>query len=82
METEKQARIGSDEQDPDRISDEQFRIEQKIAEKLHNKAQKKEALKEIQKKHITEYANEQYTNFAQVLGLPEISMEDLVANSD
>ena len=82
METEKQARIGSDEQDPDRISDEQFRIEQKISEKLHNKAQKKEALKEIQKKHITEYANEQYTNFAQVLGLPEISMEDLVANSD
>ena len=38
METEKNARIGSDEADPDRVSDEQFRIEQKIAEKLHNKA--------------------------------------------
>lgn len=32
---------------------------------------------EISKKHITEFANEQYTDFAQVLGLPEISVEDL-----
>lgn len=79
---EKLARIGSDEADPDRITDEQFRIEQKIAEQLHNKVRKKEALAEIQKKHITEYANEQYTNFAQVLGLPEISMEDLVNSRD
>lgn len=43
---------------------------------------KKDAFVEIQKKHITEYANEQYTNFSQVLGLPEISMEDLALKKD
>lgn len=37
---------------------------------------------EIKKRHITEYANEQYSNFANVLGLPEINMEDLVAKRD
>ena len=37
---------------------------------------------EIQKRHITEYANEQYTNFANVLGLPEIQMEDLASRKD
>ena len=57
-------------------------MEQKIQAKLENKQAKKEALAEIQRKHITEYANEQYTNFAQVLGLPEISMEDLVNKRD
>ena len=38
MEMEKTAKIGSNEADPDLITDEQFRIEQKIAEKLQNKA--------------------------------------------
>lgn len=50
--------------------------------KLENQQAKKDALADIQKKHITEYANEQYTNFAQVLGLPEISMADLAAKND
>jgi len=39
-------------------------------------------MQEITKRHITEYANEQFTNFATVLGLPEISMEDLVHKKD
>ena len=40
-------------------------MEQKIQAKLENKQAKKEALAEIQRKHITEYANEQYTNFGE-----------------
>lgn len=77
----KTQRIGSQEADKN-LSAEQFALEQKIAEKMQGMQAKKDAYAEIQKKHITEYANEQYTNFAQVLGLPEISMEDLVAKRD
>lgn len=39
--------------------------------------QHKIGLQNIQTKHITEFANEQLTDFAAVLGLPEISMNDL-----
>jgi len=35
-----------------------------IQKDLLGKQAKKDALQDIQKKHITEYANEQYTNFA------------------
>jgi hypothetical protein len=36
----------------------------------------------IKSKHITEFANEQLTDFAAVLGLPEISMDDLAKKKD
>ena len=35
-----------------------------IRKELLGKQTKNDAIKEIQKKHITEFANEQYTNFA------------------
>lgn len=74
--------MGSDEVDPSQVSQAHAEIDQKLMQKLSSEAQKKEAIAEIQRKHITEYANEQYTNFAQVLGLPEISLEDLVNKKD
>ena len=39
--------------------------------------EKQIALKEIQERHITEFAGDQHTNFAEVLGLPEVTASDL-----
>ena len=78
----KTKRVGSNEANPDMISEEQFRIEQQIQQKLEGQQAKKDSIAEITKRHITEYANEQYSNFAHVLGLPEIQMEDLAARRD
>jgi len=38
---------------------------------------KKEALERIAARHITEFANEQYTDFSQILGLPNITIDEL-----
>jgi len=39
--------------------------------------QKQIALKEIAERHITEFAGDQHTDFANVLGLPEVTANDL-----
>ena len=39
--------------------------------------QKQIALKEISERHITEFAGDQHTDFANVLGLPEVTAYDL-----
>jgi hypothetical protein len=39
--------------------------------------QKQRALKEIAERHITEFAGDQHTDFAHVLGLPEVTASDL-----
>jgi hypothetical protein len=39
--------------------------------------QKQLALKEIAERHITEFAGDQHTDFANVLGLPEVTASDL-----
>jgi hypothetical protein len=39
--------------------------------------QKQLALKEISERHITEFAGDQHTDFANVLGLPEVTAYDL-----
>lgn len=39
--------------------------------------EKQIALKEITERHITEFAGDQHTDFAQVLGLPEVTANDL-----
>ena len=36
----------------------------------------------VKERHITKYANEQFSDFAQVLGLPKITMENLYNRFD
>ena len=38
---------------------------------------KRKTLKEITDRHITEFAGEQATDFANVLGLPQVTTSDL-----
>jgi len=40
-------------------------------------ADRKRAIDKIGARHITEFANEQYTDFSKILGLPNITMEEL-----
>ena len=49
--------------------------------KLQEK-EKQDKLKDIASRHITEFANEQCTDFAEVLGMPEISVETLYNRFD
>ena len=39
--------------------------------------EKQTALKEIAERHITEFAGDQHIDFANVLGLPEVTASDL-----
>ena len=77
----KRARDGSDQPKGAALED-----DEQFAERMRNKIlteqQKVEGKKAIAKRHITEFANDQYTNFATILGLPEISLEDLVGKKD
>ncbi len=41
-----------------------------------------EALNRIKKRHITEFANEQFNDFAEVLGLPQVTAEELYKRFD
>ena len=43
---------------------------------------RKDQLEKIKERHITEFANEQYTDFATVLGLPEVTVEQLYNRFD
>ena len=45
---DKVKRVGSEEADPDKMSNEQYLLEQKILHKLESQQAKKEAMKEIQ----------------------------------
>jgi hypothetical protein len=40
-------------------------------------AELKKRLDKISERHLTEFANNQYLDFAEVLGLPEVTAEDL-----
>lgn len=57
--------------------DQSLEVQERIRLKMLREQQHKIGLQNIQAKHITEFANEQLTDFAAVLGLPEISMNDL-----
>lgn len=50
---------------------------QTVQMKRMEEAIKKKTLLEIQQRHITEFAGEQATDFANVLGLPQITISDL-----
>jgi len=54
---EKTQRVGSFEANGGQLSDEQFALEQKIQKEILGNQAKKDALADIRKKHITEYAN-------------------------
>ena len=48
--------------------------DQQAKEQLEQQAM----LREIAERHITEFAGDQHTDFAQVLGLPEVTAENLL----
>ena len=74
-------RDGSDQKKEDDAEGSE-KFAQKMRAKILADQQRSEDMKNISKKHITEFANDQYTNFATVLGLPEISLEDLSNKKD
>lgn len=43
---------------------------------------RQEQLAKIKQRHITEFANEQFSDFASVLGLPQVTMEQLYLRFD
>ena len=45
-------------------------------------ANRKEALERIKRRHITEFANEQFSNFSEVLGIPQVTAEELYKRFD
>ena len=51
-------------------------VEGRRAQQLRE-MKKQQALKEIAERHITEFAGDQHTDFAKVLGLPEVTAADL-----
>lgn len=77
----KRARDGSDQPKGAALEDDE-QFAERMRNKILNEQQKVEGKKAIAKRHITEFANDQYTNFATILGLPEISLEDLVGKKD
>ena len=77
----KRARDGSDQPKGSALEDDE-QFAERMRNKILHEQQKVEGKKAIAKRHITEFANDQYTNFATILGLPEISLEDLVGKKD
>ena len=77
----KRARDGSDQSKGSAVEDDE-QFAERMRTKILTEQQKVEGKKAIAKRHITEFANDQYTNFATILGLPEISLEDLVGKKD
>ena len=55
---------------------------QKIMKQEQQENLRKDQLEKIKVRHITEFANEQYTDFATVLGLPEVTLEQLYNRFD
>ena len=49
----------------------------KLLDGLNHNEAVQQALKEIAERHITEFAGDQHTDFAKVLGLPEVTAADL-----
>jgi len=74
------ARPGSDETVEKTTS--QLEVQERIRLKTLRDQQHQLGIANIKAKHITEFANEQLTDFAAVLGLPEISLEDLAKKKD
>jgi hypothetical protein len=52
-------------------------MQERIRLKLVREQQRQTGIQKIKAKHITEFANEQLQDFAAVLGLPEVSLQDL-----
>ena len=74
-ETNKLERMGAKEEWSRSLGQDQAR-QGKRAQHL-KELQKQLALKEIAERHITEFAGDQHTDFANVLGLPEVTAADL-----
>jgi len=55
---------------------------QKIMKQEQQESLRKDQLDKIKERHITEFANEQCTDFATVLGLPEVTLEQLYNRFD